>query len=60
MIYMYYEVIDIFILIEEVINKVICRECGVVIIFIGIVREFMKGWRIFCLEYVVYKIMVEK
>lgn len=60
MINIYYEVIDIEILIEEVMKKVIWRECGVVIIFIGMVREFMKGCRILYLEYVVYKMMVEK
>lgn len=56
----YYEVIDTPISIEEVTNKVIRRECGAVITFIGTVREFTKGRRTLCLEYVAYKTMAEK
>ncbi|HDR4311265.1 TPA: molybdopterin synthase catalytic subunit MoaE [Bacillus anthracis] len=56
----YYEVIDTPISIEEVTNKVIRRECGVVTTFIGTVREFTKGRRTLYLEYVAYKTMAEK
>ena len=56
----YYEVIDTPISIEEVTNKVIRRECGAVTTFIGTVREFTKGRRTLCLEYVAYKTMAEK
>ncbi|MEH7455680.1 molybdenum cofactor biosynthesis protein MoaE [Bacillus sp. JJ1127] len=60
MTYMYYEVIDTPISIEEVTNKVIRRECGAVTTFIGTVREFTKGRRTLYLEYVAYKTMAEK
>ncbi|MEH6931209.1 molybdopterin synthase catalytic subunit MoaE [Bacillus sp. JJ783] len=60
MINTYYEVIDAEISIEEVVKKVVRRECGAVTTFIGTVREFTKGRRTLYLEYVAYKTMAEK
>lgn len=57
---MLFEIVDKLILVEEVMNKVVRREVGVIIIFIGMVRELIKGKWMLYLEYEVYKLMVVK
>ncbi|SFE49825.1 molybdenum cofactor biosynthesis protein MoaE [Alteribacillus iranensis] len=45
---------------EDVIQKVIRRECGAVTTFMGTVREFTQGKQTIRLEYHAYKSMAEK
>lgn len=46
--------------INDVIQKVIRRECGAVTTFLGTVREYTDGRRTIRLEYHAYKSMAEK
>ncbi|WP_240374312.1 molybdenum cofactor biosynthesis protein MoaE [Bacillus piscicola] len=46
--------------VDDVIHKVIRRECGAITTFLGTVREFTHGRRTLHLEYQAYKSMAEK
>lgn len=54
----WFEVMKIFIIIEDIIKKVEKWEVGVIIIFIGMVWEWINGKRMVWFEYEVYELMV--
>lgn len=43
---------------ENIVKKVEKCEVGVIIMFIGMVREWIVGWWMVCFEYEVYEFMV--